>query len=129
MVNVKDIASKIEPRSPHTWKKYILEFINQTNRDEFKTEEVINYIKKKYGQYYEDLSFEEFEQRVKSALTKLTEEGSFRISKDFDYEFELEKHGLYDIKLEKYKNYWNVNFTTLEQHKEKQELLKKLANK
>jgi len=62
-----------------------------------------------------------------SSLTQLTKEGSFRISRDFNYE--LEKHNLYDIKLEKYKDYWNVHFTTLEQHKEKQELLKKLTNK
>lgn len=117
----------IEPISRHTWKKYILEFINHINKDEFKTEEVIKYIKEKHGNDYIDLGFEEFEHRAKSALNQLTKKGSFRISKDFNYE--LEKKSLYDIKLNKFHNYWSFNIESMEQHKEKQELIKKLSTK
>ena len=113
-----------EPINLHIWKKYVLEFINELKRDEFSTKEVIRYIKNKYGSEYEDLSHEEFANRTNSTLNQLAKEGSFKKSKDFYYE--LEKKGLHDIKLEKYKNYWSVKLTTLEQHKEKQELLQRL---
>ena len=73
------------------------------------------------------MSLEEFDSRVNHTLSQLTKEGSFRKSKDFDYE--LEKYGLYDIKLEKYKNFWSVKTITLQEQKEKQELLNKLLKK
>ena len=115
-------------KSPsHIWKKYILEFINQLRKDEFTIEEIVKYLKSEYGQTYEDLNHEQFEGRIKSTLNQLTKDGSFRKSRNFDYE--LEKHGLYDIKLEKYKNHWSVNRTTVELHKQKQGLLQKLKSK
>ena len=39
------------------------------------------------------------------------------------------KKGLYDIKLNKFHNYWGFNIESMEQHKEKQELIKKLSTK
>ena len=108
----------------HIWKRYVLEFISQLRKDEFTFEEVVKYLKREYGQTYEDLSPEQFEGRIKSTLNQLTKDGSFRKSRDFDYE--LKKHGLHDLKLEKYKNYWNVKLTTLKQHEQEQELLQRL---
>ena len=119
---------KMFPAKPyHIWKKYILEYINQLKDDDFRFKEVVEYIKEKYGNGYGDLSLEEFDSRVNHTLSQLTKEGSFRKSKDFDYE--LEKYGLYDIKLEKYKNFWSVKTITLQEQKEKQELLNKLLKK
>ena len=108
----------------HIWKKYILEFISKFKTNDFTFEDILKYLKREYGKTYEDLSSEQFEGRVKSTLNQLTKDGSFRKSRDFNYE--LEKHGLHDIKLEKYKDSWNFKLTTLNQHKEKQELLQRL---
>lgn len=106
-------------KSPsHIWKKLVLEFINQLRKDEFTFEDVVKYLKRKYGRTYEDLSYEQFEGRLKSTLNQLTKDGSFRKSRDFDYESELEKQGIYDIRLEKYKDFWFIKMTMLKERKE-----------
>lgn len=76
---------------------------------------------------YDDLTPEEFTSRIKSALNQLAKDGSFKKSKD--YKWDLEKYGLYDIKLEKFNEFWSVDFIKLEDQKRKEELLRRLTKK
>jgi len=111
------------------WKKYILEFLNQFDKYEFTSKEVVDYVQKKYklGKYKREPERDEIEQKVIKTLNDLTKVGSFRKSKDFDYE--LEKKGLYDIRLNKFRNHWNFNIETIEEHNKTREFIKKFEQR
>ena len=124
----KNFLSLIKPsKGQHIWKKYILDFIIENEYKDFTLSDLSRYILKRYNPQYDDLTHEEFTSRIKSTLNQLAKDGSFKKSKD--YEWGLEKHGLYDIKLEKFNEFWSVNFIKLEDQKRKEGLLRKLSKK
>ena len=128
-----DELAKIElvGRNWHIWKKYILDFIIENEYKDFTLSDISRYILKRYNSSYGNLTNEEFTNRIKSTLNQLAKDRSFKKSRDYKWDFEkyLEKHGLYDIKLEEFNDFWSVNFIKLEDQKRKEDLLRKLTKK